>query len=218
MEKVSFTAQARDKSVKAKVLRRKNIIPAEYYGRNVENISLQVNYQDFRRLYKKSGSNTVIDLEVEGKGMKNVLIHNVEVHPVTDQYIHIEFINVRMDQEVNTSIPVRLEGTAPAVKELGGILIQNLDEVEVTCLPKNLVHEIVVDISGLVDFNSSITVADLKVPAGIKIENEPDASIAYVTQPQEEEVAPAEGVEAPSAADVEITTEKKEEEGDKKEE
>lgn len=217
MEKVSFTAQPRDKSVKAKVLRRKNLIPAEYYGRNVENMSLQVGYQDFRRLYKKAGSNTVIDLEVEGKGMKNVLIHNVEVHPVTDQYIHIEFINVRMDQEVNTNIPVRLEGTAPAVKELGGTLIQNLDEVEVTCLPKDLVHEIVVNIESLVDFNSSITVADLKVPAGITIVNEPDASIAYVTQPQEEEVAPVEG-EAPSAADVEITTEKKEEEGAEKKE
>ncbi len=205
MQKVSFTAQTRDKSVKAKNLRKMNLIPAEYYGRGVENMSLQMDYQSFRKLYKKAGNNTVIDLEVEGKGMKNVLIHNVESDPVTDLYNHVEFINVRMDEEVTTTIPVRLEGVAPAVKELGGILLQNLDEVEVTCLPKDLIHEIVVDITSLVDFNTSITVADLKVPSTIKINNEPDAQVAIVAEPQEEEVAPAEPVDV---ASVEVPGEK----------
>lgn len=207
MQKVSFTAQVRDKSVKASSLRKDNLIPAEYYGRGIENMSLQMNYQAFRKLYKSAGNNTVIDLEIEGKGTKNVLIHNVESHPVTDLYTHVEFINVRMDEEVTTTIPVRLEGVAPAVKELGGILIQNLDEVEVTCLPKDLIHEIVVDISSLVDFNASITVADLKVPSSIKVSNEPGAMVANVTEPQEEEVAPTEPVDV---ASVEVTTEKKE--------
>lgn len=207
MDKVKFPAQPRDKAVKAKILRRKNLIPAEYYGRGIENMSLQVDYQAFRKLYKKAGSNTVIDLEIDGKGMKNVLIHNVSAHPVTDLYTHVEFINVRMDEEVTTTIPVRLEGQAPAVKDLAGILIQNLDGVEVTCLPKDLVHEIVVSVESLVDFNSSITVADLKIPAGITVLNEPEASVAYVTAPQEEEVAPTEPVDV---AAVEVLTEKKE--------
>ncbi|MFA6024484.1 MAG: 50S ribosomal protein L25 [Candidatus Gracilibacteria bacterium] len=219
MDKVTFPVQTRDTSVKAQTLRKKNLIPAEYYGRGVENMSLQMEYQPFRKLYKKAGSNTVIDLEIEGKGMKNVLIHNVALHPVTGLYTHVEFINVRMDQEVTTTIPVRLEGQAPAVKELAGILIQNLDGIEVTCLPKDLVHEIIVDVSSLVDFNSSITVGDLKIPAGITVLNELEASVAYVTQPQEEEVAATEPVDVSA---VEVTTEKKEgEEGaaeEKKEE
>lgn len=216
MDKVTFAAQARDKSVKAKVLRKKNLIPAEYYGHGVENISLQMDYQSFRKLYKKAGNNTVIDLEIDGKGMKNVLIHNVDTHTVTDLYTHVEFINVRMDEEVTTTIPVRLEGTAPAVKDLGGTLIQNLDGIDVTCLPKDLVQEIVVSVDSLVDFNSSITVADLKIPKGITVTNEMDASVAYVTAPREEEVAPAEG-EVVDVAAVEVPGEKKEgEEGEAK--
>ncbi|MEK9159194.1 MAG: 50S ribosomal protein L25 [Patescibacteria group bacterium] len=216
MDKVSFTAQARDKSVKAKTIRKMNLIPAEYYGHGVENISLQMDYQSFRKLYKKSGSNTVIDLEIEGKGVKNVLIHRVDTHTVTDLYTHVEFINVRMDEEVSTTIPVRLEGTAPAVKDLGGILIQNLDGIEVTCLPRDLVAEIVVNVETLVDFNSSITVADLKIPKGITVANEPEASVAYVTQPQEEEVATTETAVV-DVASVEVPGEKKEgEEGEAK--
>jgi len=207
MDKVIFTAQTRDKAVKAKNLRKEHLIPAEYYGHGVKNMSLQMDYQAFRKLYKKAGSNTVIDLEIDGEGMKNVLIHNVSSHPVTDAYTHVEFINVRMDEEVTTTIPIRLEGQAPAVKDLAGILIQNLDGIEVTCLPKDLVHEIVVDIAGLVDFNSSITVADLKIPVGITVLDEPDASVAYVTEPQEEEVIVAEPVDV---ASVEVPGEKKE--------
>ena len=213
MDKVTFTAQPRDKSVKAKILRKKNLIPAEYYGHGVENMSLQLDYQSFRKLYKKAGNNTVIDLEVEGKGMKNVLIHNVDTHTVSDLYTHVEFINVRMDEEVTTTIPVRLEGTAPAVKDMGGTLIQNLDGIDVTCLPKDLVHEIVIDVSSLVDFNSSITVADLKIPKGITVTNEPDASVAYVTPPREEEVAPVDAAVVDVAA-VEVPGEKKEGEED----
>ena len=216
MDKVTFAAQPRDKSVKAKILRKQNLIPAEYYGHGVENMSLQLDYQSFRKMYKKAGSNTVIDLEIEGKGMKNVLIHNVDTHTVTDLYTHVEFINVRMDEEVTTTIPVLLEGTAPAVKDMGGTLIHNLDGIDVTCLPKDLVHEIVIDVSSLVDFNSSITVADLKIPKGITVTNEMEASVAYVTAPREEEVAPTEAAVVDVAA-VEVPGEKKEgEEGEAK--
>lgn len=218
MDKVSFTAQTRDKSVKAKNIRKMNLIPAEYYGHGVENISLQMDYQSFRKLYKKSGSNTVIDLEIEGKGVKNVLIHRVDTHTVTDLYTHVEFINVRMDEEVSTTIPVRLEGTAPAVKDLGGTLIQNLDGIDVTCLPRDLVAEIVVNVESLVDFNSSITVADLQIPKGITVVNEAEASVAYVTPPREEEEAPSEAAVVDVAA-VEVPGEKKEgEEGEAKSE
>jgi len=114
---------------------------------------------------------------------------------------------VRMDEEVTTTIPVRLDGVAPAVKELGGILLQDLDEVEVSCLPRDLVHEIVADISGLTELNSSLKVADLKIPSSIKVLTESDQSVAHVAEPQEEEVAPAEPVDV---ASVEVTTEKKE--------
>lgn len=207
MDQVTFPAQTRDKSVTAKNLRKINLIPAEYYGRGIENLSLQLDYQSFRKLFRKAGSNTVIDLDVEGKGVKKVLIQHVVKHPVTDLYSHVDFINVRMDEKVTTTVPIRLEGQAPAVKDLAGILIQNLHEIEVTCLPGDLIHEVILDLSSLVDFNTSLHVSDIKVPSTITILTDLETSVAQVVEPQEEEVAPAEPVDV---ASVEVTTEKKE--------
>lgn len=218
MEKTSLTVQLRDKSVKAKDIRKMKMIPAEFYGRGVDNLTLQMDYQDFRRMYRKSGTNTVIDLTIDGKGVKNVLVHRVDLDPVTDFISYVEFINVRMDEEITTVVPLRIEGQAPAVRDLGAILIQNMDGVEVTCLPAYLPHELVVNIDNLVDINSSVHVADIVAPANVKITADPEESVISLAMPQEEVVE-----ETPvDVSAVEVTTEKKDgEEGaaeEKKEE
>ncbi len=210
MEQTVFPAQLRDKSVKTKNLRKMNLIPAEYYGRGIQNISLQLDYQSFRKMYRKAGFNTVITLEIEGGGTKKVLIHEVDRHPVTDLFSHVELINVRMDEEVTTTIPVRLEGSAPAVRDFGGVLIQSMDEIEITCLPGDLIHEIVLSVEGLTELNSGLHVSDIKLSDKIKILSDPEASVAMVSAPQEEEVA---AVEAPAVGEVEITTAKEGEAG-----
>lgn len=218
MEKTSLTVQLRDKSVKAKDIRKMKMIPAEFYGRGVDNLTLQMDYQDFRRMYRKAGTNTVIDLTIDGKGVKNVLVHRVDLDPVTDFISYVEFINVRMDEEITTVVPLRIEGQAPAVRDLGAILIQNMDGVEVTCLPAYLPHELVVNIDNLVDINSSVHVADIVAPANVKITADPEESVISLAMPQEEVVE-----ETPvDVSAVEVTTEKKDgEEGaaeEKKEE
>lgn len=213
MEKITLKAQKRDKSQKAKVIRRQKMIPAEYYGHGIENESLQLDYSTFLKAFRQAGENTIINLEIEGNGSKNVLVHNVDYHPVTDEFAHVELINVRMDEEVNTNIPVRLEGTAPAVKDLGGTLVQVLDELEVKCLPKDLVHEFILNVDSLVDFNAALYVKDIKVPAAITIVNDLEQMVASVSAPREEEVIEA----APAEVDlnaIEVTTEKKAEEGE----
>ena len=148
--------------------------------------------------------------------MKNVIVHRVDTHPVTDDIAYVEMMNVRMDQEITANVPLRLEGAAPAVKDLGAILIQNMDEVEVTCLPAYLPHEIVVNIDGLVDLSSSIHVSDIVAPDKVQITSDPEASVISMTVANEEEAAPAEAVDVATA--VEVTTEKKEVEGEEKKE
>lgn len=216
MDKATLNVSVRDKAVLAKNLRRQLLIPVEYYGPGVENISLTVNYGDFRRLYRTAGMNTVIEMNIEGKGTKNVIVHRVDTHPVTDDIAYVELMNVRMDQEITANVPLRLEGIAPAVKELGAIMIQNLDEVEVTCLPAFLPHEIVVSIESLVDLNSAIRVSDIVAPAKVTITSDPEASVISMTVANEEEVASTEPVDVATA--VEVTTEKKEDEGEEKKE
>lgn len=187
MDIVSLEIQTRDKNIKAKDYLRQGLIPVEFYGRGVENQSLKVDYQTFRRLYNKAGSNTVVELDVDGKEKIKALVHEVEYHPVNDSIIHVDFINVRMDEELETSIPLVYHGVAPAVKELAGILVTNLNEVEVRCLPGDLIHSIEYSIEPLVDFHSYVRVKDLKVPSTIVILNDPESVVATVVAPKVEE-------------------------------
>ena len=195
MDTMTLEVQTRNKTLRAKDLLNQNLIPLEYYGRGVENKSFQVDYQTFRRLFRVAGTNTIIELNVGGKEQISVLVHEVQRDPVTDNIKHVDFINVRMDQEIHTKVPVELTGTAPAVKEQGGILMHHLHEVEIKCLPKDLVHSFEVSVESLVDFHSFVRVKDLVVPEGVTIMNGEEDLIATVVAPRVEEEEVVEEVE-----------------------
>ncbi|MBU0981075.1 50S ribosomal protein L25 [Patescibacteria group bacterium] len=190
-------AGKRDKSVLAKNLRKQDMVPAEYYGHGVENLSLQLDYQTFRKVFREAGENTVIDLKIEGIGDKKVLVQQVDRDPVSNEYSHVELINVRMDEEVTTHVPIELEGQAPAVRELAGVLVQNLDEIEIRCLPGDLIHGVTLNIEVLVDFQTSLHVSDIKLPANITLLTDPELMVATVQPPREEEIEEV----APEAAE-----------------
>lgn len=195
MDKATLKAQSRQMDEKTSHLRSSSLIPAQYYGKGVDNINLKMDYQDFRRLYRTAGENTVIELEIDGKDKKKVLVHRVDYHPVRDEITYVELINVRMDEEVTANVPVVLVGTAPAVKELGGTLIHSLDEVEVRCLPGDLIHEIVLNVEPIVDFHSALHVSDLVVPAKVQIVTPMELTIVSAQAPREDEPEEAPVVE-----------------------
>ena len=211
MDTMTLEVQLRDKNLKAKDLLRQNLIPLEYYGKGVDNRSFQVDYQTFRRLFRTAGTNTVIELSVDGKEKMNVLVHDLQRDPVTDNIKHVDFINVRMDQEIQTKVPVELTGTAPAVKEQGGVLMHHLHEVEIKCLPNDLVHEFTVSVDSLVDFQTFIRVKDLDVPKGITIVTGEEDIVATVVAPKtESETDTEESAESDAGAEEASTEEKSE--------
>jgi len=188
--------QSRDKNIKAKELLRSDLIPAEYYGRGVNNQSVKMDYQTFRKLFRVAGTNTIVELKVDGKDPINVLVHRVDQDPVTDRYTHVDFINVRMGEIIHTKVPIHLTGVAPAVKELAGTLTHQLNEIDVKCLPKDLIHSIDVDIASLVDFNCFIRVKDLNIPSTVEVLNDSEDVVATVVPPRvEEEVEAVESTE-----------------------
>ncbi len=194
--------QPRDLKLKAKQLLESDLIPLEYYGKGVENKSFQVDYQTFRRIFNRAGSNTIISLK-DGKGNYEVLVHDVQYHPITDKIVHVDFINVEKGKVIHTKVPIEFTGNAPAVKELAGTLMTSLTEVEIKCLPKDLIHSIEVNIDSLVDFTVFIRVKDLIVPSTIEILNDPEDVVVTVVPPaKEEEPEPAaEGTEGAEAAE-----------------
>ncbi len=191
MDAITLEVQSRNAEQKAKDLLAENFIPAEFYGNGVENMSLKMDYQTFRRVFNKAGTNTIINLVIDGKKGPNVLVGDVQYHPISGNMIHVDFRNVKMDQEIHTQIPLTFVGTAPAVKNLAGIFMAKMDDVEVKCLPNALVHNIEVNVDSLEDFHCYVRVKDLNVPAGITILNEPEDVVAVVVAPRaEEEEAP----------------------------
>ena len=190
----------------AKLARRDGKIPIICYAKEVEPTQYTVDYQEFRRAFIKAGKSAIITLNIEDKDEQAVLVHEFQYTPVSDEIMHIDFMAIKKGQKISTQIPLVFIGEAPAVKEEGGTFMSNHDKVSIECLPKDLPHEIEVDISSLVDFHTSLTVADIKVDEKITILDPPDLSIATVAAPREEEeelpISPTEG-----ASEGEVATE-----------
>ncbi len=187
---------------KAASLRVEGKIPANIYGGDFKNQNISVDNLAFNRVFAGAGESSLIDLEIENSEPVKVLVHEVQIDPVTMRPIHIDFYKVNMKEKIKTEIPLKQIGESPAVLDLEGSLVTNKDAIEVECLPSDLVHEIEVDISVLKTFDDVIKVFDIKIPAGIEVLDDPE-EVAILIQPprSEEEMAeleekPEEDVEA----------------------
>ncbi len=172
-------------------------MPCVLYGNDVDNTSLICTHKDVLKAYAKAGKSTLVDLDAGGKKIP-VLFHSLDFDPVTDNIIHADFYAVDMKKEIEAEVPIKFEGEAPAVKELGGIFFVPRDQVKVKCLPTNLPHELVASVETLVEFGDALHVSVIQVPDGVTILDDQDAVIATVQEPRKEEVvevAPAEGEE-----------------------
>ena len=155
-----------------------------------------------------------MELNVDDKVKKKVLIHYVDRNPVTDKVTHVDFMNISMKKKITTHVPLNFIGTAPAVKDLGGIFSHNKDFLTIRCLPTELIHEVDIDISGLVALHDAIRVKDIKFSENIEVLEEPEDVVATVVAPKVEVEEPV-AVTAEGEAGAE---EKKEGEAAKEEE
>jgi len=188
MDKVKLDAKSREeRGRKANKGRREGLVPSVVYGRGVESKSLWVNALDLRRLLRKSGESTIIDLLIDGKDGRNVLIHEIQRNGISGQFTHIDFFQVRMDEQIETEVELVFIGESRVVKESGGILVKNIDKVTVKCLPADLPSHIDVDVSIIDSFEKHLTIGDLKVSDKVELDIDPETVVALVTPPRTEE-------------------------------
>lgn len=176
---------------KVKTLRQKGVLPAVLYGPGLKNsLSLEVNLKEFEKIFGEVGESALISLEIAGK-KSLVLVHEVKRDVISGTLIHIDFYQPRAGQTIETKVPLVFEGVALAVKDLGGTLVKNIQEIHVRALPENLPHQILVDISGLKTFEDNILIKDLILQEGVKIVRELSDIVAKVVPAQkiEEELA-----------------------------
>jgi large subunit ribosomal protein L25 len=192
-------------------LLKQDIIPAEIYGHKFENKHISVSRKEFTKVFNEAGETGIVTIALDGKNYP-VLVHSVEFNHLTDAIVHIDFYAVNMNEKTTAEIPLHLIGEAPAVKELGGVLVKALEKIEVEAFPADLVPHIDVDISKLTELNQSIHIKDLQVSAKIKVLSEPSTVIVVVSEPKVEEepvVAPVVEEAAPATAETAPVTEEK---------
>ncbi len=190
-------------------------IPSILYGKKVNNQNVSVARSEFEKVYASAGASSIVNLAIEDNTSVPVLIHDVARDPRSNSIIHIDFYQVNMMEKLTAHIPLKFAGESKAVKELGGILMKNIKNLEVKCLPKDLVSEIVVDIAMLETFNDSIKIKDLSIPSGIEVIANPESIVTAVSSPMSEEEL-KKSLEGKPAEDVEAV--KVEEKGKKEDE
>jgi len=191
---INLNANIRESSLKPNVLRASGLIPAEIYSKGFNNLHITVSAKEFSKVFEKAGENTVVDLLV-GKNTYSVLIHDYQKHPISDQFLAVDFLQIRLDVKITAPIPLVFIGESPAVKEMEGILVKSMDKIEVEALPSNLPHEIEINISAIKEIDGSIYVRDIPASDNYKIITDLDTVIATVILSEEEVVTTPTGVE-----------------------
>lgn len=179
---------------KVKNIRERGMIPAVLYGPKIKNLSLEVQVKDFEEVFESAGESSLINLEAEGKKFL-VLIHASELDAISQKPIHIDFYQPNLEKEITAEIPLVFEGEPPAVKELSGTLVKNIQHIMIKALPQHLPHEIKVNLEGLKTFMDNVLVKDLVLPEGVKaVKDETDivARVVPMEKVEEELAKPAE--------------------------
>lgn len=211
MEEIIIKAVRRDvigKQVKA--LRREGKLPAVLYGRHITPTPILMELRESSRILAQSSSSSLITIDL-GDEKHVALVREKQRNFLTGGLLHVDFQAVSMLEKLRTNVSINFEGESPAVKTFNAIVMTELSEVEVECLPNDLPSQFSVDISGLTEIGSAIYVKDLDVPDAVEILEDPDAIVVVITAPAYEEEVVAEA-ETPLAAEPEVIEKGKKEE------
>lgn len=177
---------------KVKHLREKGSIPGVVYGRKLASTALTMDAKEFEKVFSQAGTSALVTLSVDDEKPIKVLVHEPQVNPVTNIPTHVDFYAVRMDEKIETELPIHFVGESPAVEEQGGNFIVNKDALRIRCLPADLISQYEIDLSRLASFEDKIHVSDLSLPENIEVLDEPEEMIAFVEAPRSDEELEAE--------------------------
>lgn len=171
---------------KAKDLLQSGLVPGIVYGHGIENVAVQIAKKEFSKIFAEAGESSLLDLKIDGKDFGNVIIHDYQCDPLTGEVIHFDLHKVRMDEKITAHIEIVMVGESPAVKDFGGVLVVGHDSIEIKCLPKDLVHEIELDLSILKNIDDMVRVKDLKISDSIEVLSEEEDVLVSVEPPRSE--------------------------------
>ncbi len=181
---LKLSVQMREKNEKLS----HDFIAAVLYGKGVENQEIKMDRVKFEKVFKEAGESNLILLEL-GEVKVKVLVKDWQKDPIKNFFTHIDFFQVNMKEKITTAIPFHFVGESKAVKELGGMLMKEINEIEVECLPDALVDHIDVDVSAITEIEGHLKISDIKLPEGLTLlHHHAEDIIVMVMRPKVAEV------------------------------
>lgn len=197
MDMIELVAEKRAETGKKNtLLRAAGKVPAVVYGNGVASESLVLDGKTIEKIYRTAGGNKIVALKVGESKARNVLIYDVQHSSARGEITHVDFYIVRMDEVLKAEVPIHYIGESNAVFQGEGTLMKGLEMVEVECLPGDLPQSIEADIAVLDDFEKVITLADLKLPKGVKFVEEDLTTLVAKVEPPRSDAEMAELDEA----------------------
>ena len=202
-------------------LLREGKLPAIVYGHNTEPTPITLDRLEFQKVFIKSGRTHLVDLAIDGR-MGKVLVREIQTHPRRLGPIHVDFYQVNLEEKIEVEVPVHLVGESGPVKQGDADILQPMHSIRVECLPSDIPESFEVDITALEEIEAELRVADITVPKGVTVLDDPEELVVKIVHKRElkveeevpaaEAAVPAEGEagaggEAPAAEEAAETEE-----------
>lgn len=213
MEKLVIAAEKRTVvGKKVGALRREGKLPGVIYGHKIEPTAIVMDLKEATRVLSMATSSSLLTIELDGKE-QSVLIREGQRDHLKNRFLHVDFQVVSLTEKIRAEVNIEITGTAPAVKDFGGVVVEGLNSVHVEALPTDLPERVTVDISGLNEIGDSILVKDIKFSSNVEVLTPEDEMVVLITSPAAEVEEEAEELEEGLEPEV-IEKGKKEEEED----
>ena len=175
-------------------LRNDGLTPIHMYGPEIESSPLQCDSKILDRVITDAGTNIPVTVNVDGGEQDNLcFIREVQYHPVTNKVLHVDFMKVQVGKSVRAQVPISVIGTSPAVRTMGGTLLQPLLTLTVEALPLEIPKMITLQAELLVDFETNFYVSDIEVDEGVNVINAASEMVASVVAPRVERLESEDG-------------------------
>ena len=215
MPDLVLTVEYRDvNGKKVSTLRNEGITPVHMYGPGIDPRSLQCDTALVDKIVSEAGGNIPVTINLAGEDDEVCFIREVQYHPVKDVIIHVDFMKVDVNKEVEAQVPVIIQGTSPAVRNLGGTLLQPLQAVTVRALPMEIPAQLTLQAEVLVDYDTNLYVRDLVDMDSVAIINDESEIIASVVPPRIEREDTVVGIEGEDGSEEEVDGDQESEAGD----
>ena len=190
MEQIELRVTTREVlGKKVRFLRREGITPVHLFGHDIESMALQCDTAQLKRVLAEAGKTRLVSLRLDrARKSRNIVVREIQRNFLTGELLHVDLYQVRMAEKIKVEVPIVLVGEAPALKSKGNMLMQELNNLTIECLPDQIPPSVELDLSSLAEAEQAIQVKDIVLGEGIAVLDDPEHMVVRISVVQIEKV------------------------------